>query len=375
MATQRERQSAGSGYVFLRGQIYWCQYHDHGRRVRVSTGKTRERAAKAFLTAKLADLNKGRRHAGADRVTFDDLETLVLAHYRDNFPRSLARTEYALANLRGYFRSQKALDLDLAAYNRERTKEGAKPATRVRELAVLRQAFALAVENKLLADIPAMPSITVNNARTGYFERANLDALLVELPEPLRAPTTFCYLTGWRMAGEVLSLRWSQVDLVGGFVRLEPNTTKNDDGREFPIHALPELHTLLIQQRERTPTNCEWVFHRGGRRIKNMRTAWKNASQRANLAGKLPHDFRRTAVRNLLRSGVSEDVAQKLVGHKTNAMLMRYAIVSGPDLAEGVAKLARATAVPASAVPSGAEIGDFSHNSSHSGEVASTMEN
>ena len=51
------------------------------------------------------------------------------------------------------------------------------------------------------------------------------------------------------------------------------------------------------------------------------------------------HDFRRTAVRNLERAGVSRSVAMKMVGHKTEAIYRRYAIVSEADLREASRKL------------------------------------
>ena len=56
---------------------------------------------------------------------------------------------------------------------------------------------------------------------------------------------------------------------------------------------------------------------------------------------RIPHDFRRTAVRNLERAGVPRSVAMKITGHKTEAVYRRYAIVSEADLSEGLKKLAR----------------------------------
>jgi integrase len=55
---------------------------------------------------------------------------------------------------------------------------------------------------------------------------------------------------------------------------------------------------------------------------------------------RIPHDFRRTAVRNLERAGVSRSVAMKMTGHKTEAIYRRYAIVSEQDLHEAARKLA-----------------------------------
>jgi integrase len=55
--------------------------------------------------------------------------------------------------------------------------------------------------------------------------------------------------------------------------------------------------------------------------------------------GRMPHDFRRTAVRNLERAGVSRSVAMKLTGHKTESASRRHAIVVEADLTEAARKL------------------------------------
>ena len=189
--------------------------------------------------------------------------------------------------------------------------------------------------------------------RTGFFERADFEAVRSHLPEDFQGPITFACLTGWRVPSEILTLRWSQVDFSAGMVRLEPGTTKNDEGRVFPFGVLPELAHLLRTQWERalsleltTGQTVQTVFHWNDRGTlkpihpKALYHRWKVACRLAGVPTRIPHDFRRTAVRNLERAGVPRSVAMKLTGHKTEAVYRRYAIVCEADLSEGLRKLA-----------------------------------
>jgi integrase len=80
--------------------------------------------------------------------------------------------------------------------------------------------------------------------------------------------------------------------------------------------------------------------HPDGRRIKDFRAAWSRATKDAGYPGILVHDYRRTYVRMLERSGVARSSAMAMVGHKTEAIYRRYAIADAKSLQEAAAKVA-----------------------------------
>ena len=110
---------------------------------------------------------------------------------------------------------------------------------------------------------------------------------------------------------EVLRLLWRNVDFKTGLVTLDPGMMKNREGRVFQMTA--GLRSILEAQRRATQTTereqgsvVPWVFHRDGNPIKKFRRSWLTARREAGYPDLLVHDFRSTAVRNLVRSGVSE---------------------------------------------------------------------
>ncbi len=176
-------------------------------------------------------------------------------------------------------------------------------------------------------------------------------------------------LTGWRKS-ELRSRQWRHIDFGAGWLRLEPEETKNREGRMFPL--IPELRAVLEAQRVRveaiqkaTGQVIPWVFCRDdGAPVGDFKKAWRTAWIEAGFSAtavltadgtprrkdgtpvalktptKLLHDFRRTAVRNLIRAGIPETVAMKVTGHRTRAVFQRYAIVEEGMLQEAGERLA-----------------------------------
>lgn len=82
-----------------------------------------------------------------------------------------------------------------------------------------------------------------------------------------------------------------------------------------------------------------WVFCRAdGTEIRDYYAAWRAACTAAGIE-RIPHDFRRTAVRNFERAGVPRTTAMAMVGHKTESIYRRYGIVDQAMLDEGALKL------------------------------------
>ena len=106
---------------------------------------------------------------------------------------------------------------------------------------------------------------------------------------------------------------------------------KNNEGRVLPFRSIPALQDLMARQRDYT-TEIEharkrvvpFVFHRNGREVRTIARVWEKACKAAGCPGRLFHDLRRTAVRNLERAGVPRSIAMKITGHKTEAVYRRY---------------------------------------------------
>lgn len=357
------------GHIYQRGAVYWIRYSVDGKRYRESTKSTSERQAQKMLDRKQAELGIGAfTEPAVKRTTLKDLAELLRQNYVAKDNRSLPRAEDAIVHLTAHFGAAAratAIRDRIGEYESARLTAGAARSTINYELAILRRMFRLGVKAKRVIARLEIELTEPKNRRRGFFEADDFEALAAALPDYLAPVVTFAYYTGWRIPSEVPTRQWRHVDFREGIVRLEPGETKSGEGRSFPFSALPALKALLEKQRARV-TAVEkakgviipWVFPSSvdpQLPIRHFRRAWRSALRRAatvqhengltevvrpELLDRIPHDLRRTAVRNLVRAGVPERVAMQLTGHETRSVFERYNIVNERDLSDGVTKLA-----------------------------------
>ncbi len=163
----------------------------------------------------MAEMGQGQlRGPEVEKTTFADLVRMIHDDYAVNQRRSVKRLNTSLKALTPTFGHARACDISLDRLNRyvsDRLAQGVAPATVKLELTHFHKAFRLA-ERAGKAICPPFPVISVQNARKGFFERADFEAVRSHLLDTYRGVSTFAFLSGWRVPSEVLTLRWSQVD-------------------------------------------------------------------------------------------------------------------------------------------------------------------
>jgi len=350
------------GAIYQRGGVWWVKYYQHGRPIRETSESTDDqRDAEKLLLKRSAAIEEGRTvNPKVNRCKIDELLAMVVTDYTVNKQSSLPEAERRIRkHLKPFFGGRRAAaitsDLVMKFIESRQAKGRASNGEITRELSILQRAYTLGRKAKKVDDAPVIEMLAENNVRKGFFERADFESIVTHLPPHLVGVLRFGYVTGWRIRSEVLPLEWRHVDWKNRTVRLEVGETKNDDGRVFEFTS--ELEEVLRAQEAYTRTVqreqqrvCPWVFHRNGTRIKTFYKRWRTACLKAGFATKnlktkritaqkIPHDFRRTAVRNLVNAGVPERVAMQMTGHKTRSVFDRYHIVSPGDVKRAAALL------------------------------------
>jgi len=159
----------------------------------------------------------------------------------------------------------------------------------------------------------------------------------------IKIAMTVGYFTGLRKR-EIIStkgLRWDQINLVEGSIRLASKQTKTKEPRV--IYMAGDFLLVMMKAKElrdRQYPHCPYVCHLKGKPFNDLQHGWNAACKRVGLEGRTFHDLRRTGVRNLIRAGVPETVAMRISGHRGRSVFDRYNITSERDLKQAASKLA-----------------------------------
>ena len=315
--------------VYKRGnsRYLWISYIGaDGRLKRETSGKTKYRDAEAVLTQKKQDIKEGRE------VETKKIENYLFRELCEEYDkwmqrqRSAKKKGYVVAQLRKKFGNLPLKYINTKVvehYQTDLLQQKKKPATINRHLATLKHMFTKAAEWEMIVEdvlrrIRRVKLLEENNKRLRFLTKEECQVLIQECSAHLKPIVIAALNTGMRK-GEILNLTWDRTDMQHGFILLD--VTKNGERREIPINA------TLRETLENLPRRLDvpLVFHRDGVRTLDIRVAFAGACRRAGIRDFHFHDLRHTFASHLVMAGVDLTTVQKLLGHKTLSMTLRYA--------------------------------------------------
>jgi integrase len=324
----------GTGGVYRRGAVWWMRYSRNGHPIRESAETTDEKTALRLLQQRIEEKRKPTFVGPSEKkITLDDLEVEIKADYVRHNRRSWPTVEHCLKPVREYFQYETLLQIgaQIEKYQDHRLEQKAKRSTINRECAYLRRGFKLLfnARPRKISELPVIRMLEGENIREGFLNVADFEAALVKIKdEDTRDIVQFLYNSAWR-SGEAKSLEWPKVDLHDWVIRLPRKNSKNKKPRTLVL--VGEFKDIIVRRVAKRRPDCPLVFHRAGRPIKSFATAFASACKKIGLEGIVPHDMRRSGVRNLRRAGNDERDCMEISGHRTRAVFDRYDIIDEND--------------------------------------------
>jgi integrase len=319
----------------------------------LKAAEAKERARKQLAAALAGGFNPRQEAARRLAAALDEYIKWRKANGRAAVEKQQKSAERLVASLG---------DAELAAvspfaverFKRDRQAAGAGPATVNRDLAVLRHFYSLAakwgwVPKAHAIAIHEVPPLKEPPGRVRYLAPEEEGRLMAAVAKntPMRRVILAALLTGMRQ-GELLTLRREAVDLAASEITLV--RTKNNRVRRIPIAEA--LAPVLKEAMEASRTGYVFESRLGEPYTENgLRSAWAGIRERAKLQDFHFHDLRHSCATALRRRGAGLDVIQRILGHSSLAMVMRYAHVGEDLVRDAISSLPAPVARPLPAAP------------------------
>jgi integrase len=342
----KEKKELPKG-VYKRGGVYWIRYAGLDGKIAFESAKQGERTgtrlkdAEDLLHERKADVAKGKQpeiRKKIPNVTFKELsiEYLKWAKRQRSFDKKETLVNQ-LVTIFGAYPLRAFNTRLLEQYQTERMEKsnkrikfilqtGNKPGTINRHVSVIKHMLNKAVqwdmvEEETLKRVRKVKLLEENNSRLRYLTAEECQALVNACTKHLRPLVITALNTGMRR-GEILSLKWANVDLKHGFILLEEGMTKNKTRREIPINETLRATLTGLTRRLDLP----YVFYNPAteKPYNDIKNAFNGACRRAEIKDFHFHDLRHTFASHLVMGGQDITTVKELLGHKTLNMTLRY---------------------------------------------------
>ncbi len=331
---------------------YWIRYAGlDGKIIRESAKTPKFKEAEAILSARKRTIFEGKQPEPVKKIKNYIFNELVTEYKkwaeRQRSYKSKAYLIEQLSEVFGNIPLRRFNSMLLEQYQTERLQQnkkpvknnivtGNKPATVNRLIATIKHMFTKAVEWDMVEEdtlkrIRKVKFLEENNKRLRYLSKEECQELIKSCEPHLKPIIITALNTGCRK-GEILSLKWDNIDLKHGFIRLEH--TKNGDKRNIPISD--DLKALLQGITRRIDILYVFFDSVTGNPYQDVKRSFNTALRRAKIYDFKFHDLRHTFASHLVMAGVDITTVSRLLGHKSLTMTLRYAHLAPDHLSKAV---------------------------------------
>jgi len=334
--------------IYKREEMYWIRYTDmHGKHHRESSGSKKYNDAKALITERRKAIDEGKEIEYEKRLigkyTFEQLTEKYLPFCLSL--KGYAKKKSVVKLLNDKFKLYPLRNLTLPVLEVYQSELQAKyaPATVNKRMKILRHMLSKASDWNMVEDEVRRRAYKVklqpeNNGRLRFLQKSECVRLIDNCADHLRPIVTMALHTGMRR-GEILSLRWDNVDLHHRFIFLGSSVTKTGQRREIPISDLLAAVLTSLPRQDDIP----WVFFdkHTKKHIGDVKRSFATACKNAGIKDFHFHDLRHTFASHLVMAGVDITTVSRLLGHTTLKMTLRYAHLAPGHLSAAIEALSK----------------------------------
>ena len=312
--------------IYKRSENWYVDYYARGHRQREKIGPSKKLAETVLKKRKVEIAeNKFLDIRKEKKVRFTDLaETFLNDYFRSN-DKKYQNNKAFVKNLAKFFGDKYLYEINsllIEKYKSERL-QSIKPVSINRELAILKSMFNRAIEWDMLSNNPAksVKNFPADDKRVRFLTIEEINRLLSVCSGYLSGIVVLALNTGMRK-GEILGLRWENVDSENSVIYIPSSLSKNKCRREIPMNAFVKKTLKELKKYATSP----YVFCKAdGSPLGSIRKSYATALEKANIKDFRFHDLRHTFCSQLVKGGTDIYTVMELAGHKSIKMTMRYA--------------------------------------------------